>query len=114
LGLGSGVGGGGWWRTGAGLGAVGGCLGNGTPVVAPAALVVHGSGVSGDGETGEGSDGVMDGQGVDALDDLEDGIDASDDATLTGDDVDEQSEPQREPDSRRWFNMCDVSAAAVL
>ena len=61
-------------------------------------------------ETGDGSDGVTGGQGVEALDDV---TDVTDDVTLAGDDVDEQSEPQREPDSRWWFSMCDVSAAAV-
>ena len=28
--------------------------------------------------------------------------------------LDEQSDPHREPDSRRWLSMCDVNAAAVL
>ena len=28
--------------------------------------------------------------------------------------LDEQSDPHREPDSRRWLSKCDVNAAAVL
>jgi hypothetical protein len=28
--------------------------------------------------------------------------------------LEEQSDPHREPDSRRWLSICDVKAAAVL
>lgn len=58
----------------------------------------------GGGETGDGSDvgvdALLDGAGLDADDML--------------DEADEHSDPQRDPDSRRWLSMCDVRAAAVL
>ena len=80
--------------------------------------------LGGDG-SGDGS-----GDGVDALDgdalrrnrpeddeEEEEEEDDDEEEEETGDDViEEQSDPQRDPmtDSRRWFNMCDVNAAAVL
>ena len=108
MGLGSGVGGGGCIRPE----ALTGLLLTVWPTLGAAG--VQGSGVGGDGDTGEGSEGVTEGHGVDALDDTDDATHVMDDVTLTGDDVDEQRDPHREPDSRRWFNMCDVNAAAVL
>lgn len=89
------------------------------------ALIITGAslvGVGG-GETGDGKEA---GQGVEALDDPlrplplgvttkgadEQVVDPADvEETL---ELDEQSDPQREPDSRRWLSMCDVNAAAVL
>jgi hypothetical protein len=76
----------------------------------------------GGGETGD-EDGREAGQGVEAFEERlrpwagvamadEQVVEATEmDETL---ELDEQSDPQREPDSRRWLSMCDVRAAAVL
>lgn len=78
----------------------GGCCCCCWPMIVGASAVGVGGGETGDGSEGHGVDALLDGAG------------RVDDEML--DDVDEHSEPQREPDSRRWLSMCDVSAAAVL
>lgn len=100
--------------------------GGGCCLIATDGLVIWTTGASfvgvGGGETGD-DDGNDVGQGVDVLDDALRpwlGVAIADEqvveAVETDDtlELDEQSDPHRDPDSRRWFSMCDVNAAAVL
>ena len=76
----------------------------------------------GGGETGD-EEGRDAGHGVEAFDDALrpwTGVVIADEhvveATEMEDtlELEEQSDPHREPDSRRWLSICDVKAAAVL
>ena len=87
-----------------------------TLITTGASLVGVGGGETGDGSEA-GQEGVDDplrplGVAIDKAEEEEEVVEAAEvDETL---ELEEQSDPHREPDSRRWLSMCDVNAAAVL